>query len=289
MFMKFLILTLTISFTISAKVSLIGGDIDFINKYSGVINIAIFSKVSRSTNIGFCTATKISDTKLITAAHCLYGKDIENIGWVNSPEFSLSRGDYFQGLYVESVKIHPSYRKYRLRGGANRLIGNDIAVITLEENEDKSWREFQNLKSYSLNFEYVEDNTDLLVYGYGCQVSFGIKDDVRRRKFGDILTISKESILNTDEVAINTEQLDLIFPSKFFSYGADESKDYISLCSGDSGGPVFNTNNEIVGINASGFFKKGITEDNPDRKFTHINLFNRVSTVESWILKNIAD
>ena len=81
-----------------------------------------------SKKIVQCTATAIGPSTFITAAHCIYGKNLE--GWTIQSGLSPGKGET---LTVVSGEIHPDYDPSQMRTLSPELPPNDLAIIKTGE------------------------------------------------------------------------------------------------------------------------------------------------------------
>ena len=287
--MKRIVLVLfLITLNVKASIKIIGGETSANDQLSGVINIIVLNSLNEE-DMEQCTATKISETQVISAAHCFYGRKVETIGWSNNTEYSEDVESDFFGLYVKSIDMHPSYEAQRKLGSLEKLSGQDLAIVTFDKDKGNYWHEFDKLKIHELSFDAIEAGANLRMFGYGCQDFIGTDSSVMLKKEAEIVTVGESwlSDLGGHFPYILQYYASGIYLSKFVSLGIKSGQSSASMCSGDSGGPVLNSHLQVVGINASTIFND--LEENGDMGsgVSYLNLHNRISIVKDWIIEKL--
>lgn len=235
-----------------------------------------------------CTATKIKDKTYITAAHCLTSRVADD----KVPETikrTLSEGELvllskksevrmfgdFNVSYIDKIHVHPSYDYYGFLYATEQLDdftsisqAFDIAIFTVKE---------------SLGIEGVAELSDkpigvdaeLTITGYGCEDNFVDqtvpKGFIGRKKTGDLLSGTVQSDMS---LAFLDDQVKLNLDKNYLYASVTDSDERVSLCPGDSGGPVFN-DGKLVGISSFAY------ADDEGNAFN--NFFSRVDLVIDWI------
>lgn len=269
----FIIFFNLISYSYSSPI--VGGKIVADDSAQGVFNI--FKSDANGEPNGSCTASKIGTKFIITAAHCVYGKDIKTLGWSNSSEIDLTdENTNLYGLYVKNVNIHPSYELSEMLGQSSRA--TDIAILEVDMSKGNYVEKFQNLPSMELDFDPVMAGEKLQTLGYGCEAPGDYGNPLSHKKSAELETLPYSSLATECAAvpsAINKQAFE-IYKSKMVS-STLLSGGKASLCDGDSGGPTLR-NGKIVGINSSLLIdQRSQTEE------AYLNLHSRISEAQTWI------
>ena len=192
-----------------SNVKITNGVEDKDNNYSHVVNLGIV----RSGNRGaICTGTFVSDTTLITAAHCVVesGKQLGDV-----------RLSGFKGKKALKILAHPKFL-------AVPAAKHDLAVIIFEADSSKKYS--------NVSKEQPRAEAKIVIAG------FGNNDHIKRTGNG-----TKRIGHNT--LAANKDGL-LTFTGGLDSSGGSNGENAASS-QGDSGGPMF-IENILVGVVSGG-------------------------------------
>ena len=265
---------LTISSLCLANAPIIGGKNVPEGNAKEVLNI--FTTNESGEISGTCTASKISSKYILTAAHCVYGKNVNTIGWSNSGTVDLGNENAaIYGLYVKKVNIHPSYELYKMLGKS--FGSNDIAILEIDTTKGNFLNKFQEIPSLQLDFSPVIPGESLQSYGYGCETVNDLDNSISHKKLADITSLTYSS-LNTSCSSIDpliNQNASAIYKSQIVS-STLASGGKSSLCEGDSGGPVLR-NGKVVGVNS-----QYIIDQTSEAQEAYLNLHSRLSEVKSW-------
>jgi secreted trypsin-like serine protease len=257
-----------------AKAPIIGGEIVPAGHGNGIFNF--FTTDENGDISDSCTASKIGKKYILTAAHCLYGKNLNTIGWTNSGEVDLSdENTTLYGLYIKKINIHPSYELYKMLGQTFK--SNDVAIIEVDTERGNYLDKFNEMPSLELDFSPVVSGEKLKTYGYGCEATADLDNPVSHKKNSDIETLPF-SALNTSCSSIApviNHSASSIYKSQMISASL-RSGGKSSLCEGDSGGPV-TRNGKVVGVNS-----QYLIDQTSQTEEAYLNLHSRLSEIRGW-------
>lgn len=203
-----------------------------------------------------CGGTVISDTRILTAAHCQ--NDGNNI--VASITAVLGSNMLFTGgtrLTATGVVLHPGYNPW--------IVANDIAIILVPRISFSTMIQAVNLPSGSEINESFEGRTAVLS-------GFGVTSN--GASVGLLQAISSVNLPVINNAECIRSYGNVIQAHHLCTSGANNR----GACPGDTGGPlVVNINTRRVLIGVSSFFAtSGCTNGLPSG-------FSRVSSFVSWI------
>ena len=270
--LSFGFLTLT---SLSYGAPIIGGEVVTEGSAPGVFNI--FTTEGSADKDSTCTASKIGAKYILTAAHCVYGKNPAAIGWSNASTVDLSdEKTELYGLHVKKMHIHPSYELLGMNGESYK--SNDIAIIEIDTTKGNYLKKFQDLPEVQMDFNPVIPGQKLKAYGYGCEETGDLENPVSRKKSADLVVQNFNSLYATcPELHPLIKQNAYPIYQAQFSTAAIAGGGDASVCEGDSGGPVLR-DGKIVGVNS-----KYIIDQTSSTQDAYINLHSRMSQVKSWV------
>jgi secreted trypsin-like serine protease len=256
---------------------IIGGEVDYVDNNNGIFQLEMLEENSASV----CTATKISESFAITAAHCLLHKNIKSLGFSVLSE--NSQLDY-KKLDYKKIYIHPDYNKLPIESDLlERSATSDIALIKIIPNA-----EFKKIKSVKINFDFIEDLESIVFWGYGCQSTINVTESQKPvRKYTEAYTLDSTSLLEDHGILteLYTQNAETIYSFNLVTPGRGRTKTASSLCPGDSGGPTL-LRGDLVGINSYYTFAD-MAQDGATAGVSYLNLHARISKAKGWILETM--
>ena len=193
-------------------------------------------------DIGFCGGFVVTDTHVVTAAHCitdyLTQPQLLKVGVGKTRTLKDEDGVIYN---VKNVSSHPLYNLSAYNG---ILFGNDVAVLTLNRSIENATTAKLDDGSYWSNVSHPDDDAAYVI-GYGSQVLYG----------------PQSSNLQMAHVHLH----DRNFCNQVLQFNLADSNGcatYMSFdaCSGDSGSPLIMAHNgsfTVVGIVSWGFGECG--------------------------------
>ncbi len=228
-----------------------------------------------------CTITKIGPRQFITAAHCI-SRPMKTFGFTN-----------FQNsvtLKVKSGFSHPSWIKdctaKRCDGtevGSSRMTPgrSDVYFITVENDSP-------TIAITQINFKAIDIGTEVAMVGAGCtrQVEPGGRAKMR---YGITKLVSADHLNHTH--SLYKDIAEISGKSNWVTVGYRFDKSAMSLCPGDSGGPLMTKNTqgiwEIIGIAADYTFDGKYRDGDESVTNLHTRLDDQsLSNVGAWIRSN---
>lgn len=159
---------------------------------------------------GFCTATVISPSVVLTAAHCVGAPDDTRIFFRNAKREPVL-------IEAASTAINPGYRPDAIR---RRLVSIDLALILLAEPLPPSFRPIEFARTNS-----VEPGQKFLIAGFG---------------------VADEGLGKTGGVLRSGILVDTGPKSSVLLWAADPNQTGLGACTGDSGAPIFAFDRPLV-------------------------------------------
>ena len=173
------------------------------------------------TASGYCTGTFVSDSTLITAAHCAHDK---------SPTGGIR--------YKKINPLHLTH--YGKLAGSKSKVWQDLMIVTFPEGTSKSFVSLNNVAPK------VGDRIQIIGFGQTDLIRDNKPDGKKRKGFNTITKIQENNTVLTYEAPRSHEG---ITPGEKAMTGR-----------GDSGGPIFAEGGGLVGIVSRGSLEPNLTE-----------------------------
>ena len=295
--LKITLLLISISFS-TQLFALIGGEVAKAGEGAGVFQIVVQDNKNADIN-NQCTATKIREDVLLTAAHC-FGNIQERSGILGFTT-KIDNSDFdFEGVEISKVVIHSSYVlevKIETQDSSNdeNSLGTDedelgsdqidMAIVFL-----KTGTSFGKIATREIDYEFVNPNASVEIWGYGCQRSTNSIDDYSPlKKHGTSKTL-EQVILGKNYGRLTTavhNEANIIYQNNILTAGLNIDSKASSVCFGDSGGPLFK-DGKLVGVNTT-YLAKGMDQNgkSPSGK-TDVNYHQRLSVVKDWLKEELS-
>ena len=239
-----------------------------------------FSSVVTFKDAISCTGVKIGPGLYLLAAHCVSDYLTGEINSKLSPGNTLSimpHGKGWKETKITKVHVHPSYRKEILRRVARAgdepyyagYISSDLAIIKIKDN-------FNDVKKINISFDRVDEGQTVSIMGTGCEISIKSRMPYAKKlKVKNVKVINKNYSKNNFAKA-HPSQIDAV---NYITEGRNFNKMSASLCSGDSGGPVFTTDAKaVIGVNSYYTFNDG-----SGVSYTNLHARLDIEDVRQWI------
>jgi hypothetical protein len=223
---------------------------------------------------GVCTAAKVGPRHFLTAAHCVAVPRPGRLDPIPDPfppndgiaekylpgsplliEWGLNVDDPDQAeLTITRTSIHPSWWECPLCQEPSRNAAADIALVEIAEDTAQ-------IPEASVELDRIGVGVPVVKVGWGCEVTTAVPPgtpvQLDRFKLDETVTIVPSEV-QRHESRISDEQLARIDASYVITAGRDQNPNDASLCMGDSGGPLYLTDNSdprVVGVNSDYTFR----------------------------------
>ena len=227
-----------------------------------------------------CTGVKIGPGLFLLAAHCVSDFLTGEISSKLSRGNTLSIMPHAKGwkeTKITKVFVHPSYRKEILKRIARKdddsfyagYISSDLAIIKTKDN-------FNDINKIKISFDKIYEGQTVSIMGTGCEISLKSRMPYAKKlKVKNVKVINKNYSKHNFAKAHPTH-IDAV---NFLTEGRNLNKTSASLCSGDSGGPVFTTDAKaVIGINSYYTFNDG-----SGVSYTNLHARLDIEDVRQWI------
>lgn len=251
-------------FRSESKTLMIEGEFDRTHRYLYLNYTADPKNQSLPRNI--CTGTVLNDNTILAAGHCFWSVNekryLISTGQSLSVSFNLKLGA--SPLTVTAVEVHPSY--LRQSSSTKYAEFSDIALLRVKEKLSQSLRAFKIPKDENLHqklsFEMVRASTIVTKGGWGfVDTARTISEDWP--KSTEAIVIDADSIEKTDFKQHTEEKASRYFctPGAYFPEIAptfSRTKLMKSIAPGDSGGPLFDRDGRVIGVNSHIVGREGV-------------------------------
>ena len=181
-----------------------------------------------------CGATIISDKFLLTAAHCVYGKNVSDFKVILGTDKLNFRSSSATEHNLLNISIHPSYEPL--------YFYNDTAVLELEETLNFNLTQSPIcLPKYFDNDQNSRHQITGTVTGWGAMQNFGqASTELRQARvtiFSQEYCNKSRTVENEHGVIVTNNKLPKLFQSEVLCAGYEAGLSGVT-CGGDSGGPL---------------------------------------------------
>ncbi|MER5935036.1 serine protease [Streptomyces sp. NPDC002054] len=210
---------------------IIGGKKEYVRAYPYMAQVFFQDKQGRGY---FCSGSVVGPRKILTAAHCVYGRDMRAGGVVVTGASHLADGSSLYG-----GKLHRISKQWRHPKYNSKTFDNDVAVLTLST---ATSAKPVKVTTASDTASY-KPGTKAVALGWGRTTSRNqnISDHLRKAE----MPINADSKCSSPNVwgsrFIKGHMLCVGKPAT----GSDNGT--VTICNGDSGGPLV-VNGRVVGI-----------------------------------------
>jgi hypothetical protein len=273
------------------RLSLVGGSP--VSDVKALASVMIWTTQDIALDDGYCTGSKISETMILTAAHCvLIQKPLEGERYLGpwQPMKSMQPGESLRysfsndlnsessiedQLIIEALHLPELVRncldnpQLSLVDCQNRTPHPDVAVIEVRHT---GVRDFSRHPAARIAQQEVLSSKDIVLTGFGSEGRVNpLKPRLKQGKARVATWFALLLALKT------TDAVDDGYPDQDYFFGTVRDVDdprAVNLGSGDSGGPVLDDiTKEIVGVNSDAHCPVG----NPDCELTNNSIFARVN------------
>ena len=202
---------------------IVGGTVAPPGKWPSMVTV--YNRTFAGGRQPMCGGTLIDSRWVLTAGHCVYGRNARDYFIRENTNNSMSAG---RAIDVTSIALHEQY--------SPRPPLNDVALLQLAAPANAPR---QILLRNNLRSEFLKDSTEVTVIGYGL-----IKPQPATKPQGFDFGPTSERLLQVDMPLVARERCSRAYPETpgaiteaTLCAGIDEGgKD---SCQGDSGGPLF--------------------------------------------------
>lgn len=245
-----------------AKPDVVGGIPSEINSRPWVVALVRKNDLN-NRSAQFCGGTIIGSNAILTAAHCVNGKDKKNIQVLSGTQ-TLSTGGMRQNV-VEIIQ-HPEYNA--------KNQDNDLAILKLDTSPIGS---AIKLTDTAADSDAIQKNLEVIVAGWGYTKDSNNENPIDLFEV-KVPLVSYKDCRETYQ-KINNEVTENMICAGYSEGGKDS-------CQGDSGGPLFYKNSQ----NSEGYAQIGIVswgvgcaEPNQYGVYTWVSKYNK------WINNLVKD
>lgn len=208
-----------------------------------------------STFYHFCGGSIISDTYIVTAAHCVENQQTNTWRIVVGGDKIKTDPTGEQVFSVKRATMHASY--------SSSTFDNDIAILELSSKITFN----DGAQAVCISKTRVSDGATVRVSGWGTTASGGSSPDILQQVEVDVM---RDSLCSTSDYYGNEYHSNTMLCAGFPSGGKDS-------CQGDSGGPLVRkgTNWVLEGVVSWGYGCAGAKKP---------GIYARVSNYRNWLV-----
>ena len=204
-----------------------------------------------------CTATKVGERFLLTAAHCVLSTSSNDPKWKAGDPLGVSRvpANGYRDLPVAAVHVHPDW----LKGCAEAYCASSLVSTKLDA-PDVAVIEFASdigggIPNAKIETTPLAPAADVIEIGFGCTEGVSKKDERTDKTllFADAKLVDATHAVHDGSGLANVD-LPNIGANYALTDGPGRSAKKSGLCPGDSGGPLYRETKGalvVVGVNSN--------------------------------------
>lgn len=186
--------------------------------------------------IGWCGGSLIDSWNVLTAAHCTYGRDLDEfVLWFGVHKLDERENELNMGIvekrFVKQIINHPNYKIYPIK-----TYENDLSILRLSESvQETAYIRYLCIIPNDNRLFDVQLNNRVEIIGWG-YVNKIYSNGTFIRRTNELQQAQIQILVDSDCMEYKKNDL-ILFQSKYMICAG--SKDYqTDSCQGDSGGPL---------------------------------------------------